>query len=52
MAITSNNVPAAITHVDARTESEFTTRLTILMDSPLRPGITLEGWNPGKAQLG
>jgi hypothetical protein len=31
MAIPSNAVPAAITHVDARTESEFTTPSTILL---------------------
>jgi hypothetical protein len=35
MAIASSAVPAAITQVDARTESEFTTPLTILIDSSI-----------------
>jgi hypothetical protein len=35
MAIASSAVPAAITQVDARTESEFTAPLTILIDSSI-----------------
>jgi hypothetical protein len=35
MAIASSAVPAAITQVDARTESEFTTPGTIPIDSPI-----------------
>jgi len=33
MAIASNAVPAAITHVDARTESEFTSTRTIVINT-------------------
>jgi CHAT domain-containing protein/Tfp pilus assembly protein PilF len=46
MAIASNAVPAAITHVDARTVSEFTTPQTFLMqsaDSPRTAGIRMGG---------